>query len=79
MNEIIQLHGGPNHGERRSIQQNRDHFHILGVIPGNVDHILKPAEDGEDLSLREIPKREGMYSRVGRSSDFEWDGWRSHD
>lgn len=65
---VINLHGGPYHGQTMALEDGYDHFHVS--CPD-----LAHAEEGDM-----VPIREGMYSKVaGRPNDFEWDGWRSHD
>lgn len=71
MAQTVRLHGGPAHGQTRAVQDDRDHFHIIEPNP------LYELGVNDDTVL---PTREGMYSRIHNSkTEFEWDGWRSHD
>lgn len=71
MAQTITLHGGPWHGQVRAVEDDRDHFHILGMMEPITGTFELPAD---------MRKREGMYSRIHNSkTEFEWDGWRSHD
>lgn len=65
------------HGESISLPTGQNHFHIVtsvGPIP-----VITPGEQwGMDADAT-IKTREGMYSRVRGTLNFEWDGWRGHD
>lgn len=74
MAEVITVHGGPWHGRITSIPDGRDHFHILQPTGEPRDMV-----DDPEATIETLPIKEGMYSRVGSTHDFEWDGWRSHD
>lgn len=77
----VRLHGGPWHGRLVSVEDGRNHFHILSPVIdlSQFDHIKNPANESP-LPDSQIKTREGMYSVVlGSPDDFEWDGWRSHD
>lgn len=69
--EQVTLHGGPQHGGTLTLPEGRTHFHVLGV-----DHSEPIPVDTQ--GVMEVPLRQGMYSRVGRTNDFEWDGWVGH-
>ena len=73
MTQEVELHGGPWHGRKVSLEDGKNHFHIVGTVPSEPPHI----EEGQGANMTQ--KREGMYSRVGKTSAFEWDGWRSCD
>lgn len=76
MAQTIHLHGGPWHGQTHALEDGRDHFHVLS--PMTPAEIFKKAKD-DGSAISRVPKKEGTYSRVGSSQDFEWDGWTSHD
>lgn len=67
----IKLHGGPLGGQTVAIQEGLHFFRIVGE-PKPREHIA--GETLAELAMR-IETRSGGYSRVGSSSDFEWDGW----
>lgn len=69
--KTVNLHGGPMHGQRFSLEDDRDHMHIV---------VQNPAYQWGQNDSTVLPTREGMYSRVfGKPDDFEWDGFRNHD
>jgi hypothetical protein len=74
MAQTIRLHGGPWHGQLTAVEDGRDHFHIIEALPDFNRYADSIPTDGT------VPTREGMYSRIHDSkTEFEWDGWRSHD
>jgi hypothetical protein len=75
MSQTIDLHGGPWHGRTVELPDGQDHFHIVGPMDLPVDYTAESA----DMEIGQVHTREGMYSRVCRSRNFEWDGWLSHD
>jgi len=66
--ELVKLHGGPRHGEEHE------------VVPGARTVWIARQLPAAYVSRMELPPssglQEGRYSRVGDSSDFEWDGWQ---
>lgn len=60
------------HGKDMELPTDGDVFNIATprVLPFKMD------DKGLPLPTSEIPYRVGSYSRVGKSQDFEWDGWR---
>lgn len=74
MAQTVNLHGGPWHGRTTAVQEGRDHFHII-----EPEEPLASLLTDEDIPTS-VKTREGMYSRIHNSkTEFEWDGWRSHD
>lgn len=74
MVQQITLFGGPMHGKHIALEDGMNHFHIREMLPPSFSY----GETGNPMDL--VRSRDGMYSRVGRSrTEFEWDGWRSHD
>lgn len=73
MAETVTLHGGPWHGRIVTIEQGSC-FTIAGEFHGNLQDMLKDPTN----AARYVGYKEGHYSRVGNSHDFEWDGWRDH-
>lgn len=69
----ITLHGGPWHGRIVSLEAGANHFHVVeptGPIFGQPD------------TYNQVAYREGTYSQVSgpkNRTDFEWDGWTTHD
>lgn len=66
------------HGQRVTIPNERDHFHIAAPTV-TAEEIIAAAVEGD---MEPKPIREGMYSQVGHAgsfNDFEWDGWRGHE
>lgn len=74
LHRTITLHGGPWNGRIVSIEVGANHFHIAeptGPIFGQ-----------PDTYNRALAYREGTYSQVSGpryTTDFEWDGWITHD
>lgn len=77
MSRVVHLNGGPWHGQAVSIEDGRDHIHIVGMVE---DRSPIEAEHKPDDHIK---TREGIYSQVaghGNETEFEWDGWgSSHD
>jgi hypothetical protein len=71
--QTVHLNGGPWHDQVLALEDGRDHLHILGVM-AVVDMFKDPPDEPQVL-----PRKEGMYSRVSNTQEFEWDGWVSHD
>jgi len=70
MKQVVTLHGGPWHGRTSTLEDSRsNHFHIQSVSTKQLD------ESGAES----LQARNGMYSRVGKTEDFEWDGWVDHE
>jgi hypothetical protein len=58
------------HGQTVALKDDVDFFRV--VKPDEEDTTKK----WSDATLPEpVSTRTGMYSRVGRSQEFEWDGW----
>ena len=68
MTQRITLHGGPAHGETVALEKDVNVLEVHGVCMNQTD-------TGEFKRNEEIPVKTGQYSRVGSTSDFEWDGW----
>lgn len=78
MAQTIRLHGGPWHGRVTAVEDGRDHFHIIEPVADAIERAIKAEAPEEGVQV--VPTREGMYSRAHNSkTDYEWDGWRSHD
>ena len=76
MARVVRLHGGPWHGRIVQVQDDRDHFHIIEPVAV----VRDLTEIDENTQPERVETREGMYSIVkGSPTDYEWDGWRSHD
>jgi hypothetical protein len=80
MAQTAHLHGGPWHGQTVTLEDGRDHFHIIEPVE---PLLLK---ESDTTFTANLATREGMYSRVRDVRpnpdgvlDYEWDGWRSHD
>lgn len=69
MAQHIKLHGGPMHGKEVALQDGVNFFHIAKPL----DPIGIYAEADAPI---ESNIKQGTYSRVRDSTDFEWDGWR---
>jgi hypothetical protein len=68
MDKVVQLHGGPMHGQRVTVQEEWNHFHI--TEPPSPAALAFPSETP-------VPVRKGTYSQVAyQPRDFEWDGWK---
>lgn len=66
------------HGETTALDGGGNHFHIKGLDPAAMDELIHEAENAPpevEIMVGMVPVREGTYSRVGKSQDFEWDGW----
>lgn len=66
--EVIELFGGPKHGERVTLLGARMHSYRIpkkGVV----------GIAGPDEEISPEPNGFGLYTRVGSSHDFEWVGW----
>lgn len=74
MAQTIRLHGGPRHGIMVALEDDQNHFHVMEEVFDPMTFLEDP--DTEEDAVIEV--RTGMYSRVGKSGDFEWDGWRNH-
>lgn len=71
----ILLHGGPWHGRIVAVQDGRDHIHIVEPV-GRLADLF----DDDSTQPTTVETHEGTYSVVRYSpTDFEWDGWISHD
>jgi len=68
----VRLYGGPMDGEVITLPIDQDHFHV--VEPAEILRLITDID-----SARPVDTRECMYSRVRKTKDFEWDGWRGHD
>ncbi|QXO13638.1 hypothetical protein SEA_QUARTZ_47 [Microbacterium phage Quartz] len=74
MSQHIKLFGGPMHGKEIALEDGVSHFHIREMLPPSF--VYGETNNPADL----VRTRDGMYSRVGHSrTEFEWDGWRSHE
>lgn len=71
MSEGVRLHGGPFHGNNISIEEGKN---FLLVAKPMLPQLLE-SEDADKLE-EPIALRKGSYSRVGKTHDFEWDGWQ---
>jgi len=74
MSRIVQLHGGPWHGQQVSVPSGRDHFHIIMPV---LDALTRTPEQPTPVDTKE-----GIYSQVGHAgwiNDFEWDGFVTHE
>lgn len=61
------------HGHEIALQDGVNHLHIREFA--GTESWTPGTEYPETVQYRE-----GTYSRVGRSkTEFEWDGWRSHE
>lgn len=67
-NETVHLHGGPEHGTTRCIESAVSPIVIYGAPPMPMPGLVT-------AGTQTIGPRVGQYSRVGNSSNFEWDGW----
>ena len=71
MAQNIRLHGGPMHGQTVAVEDGKHSIKIVKPV------MLPPNYTQADIDKADtIPTREGRYSRVGNSTDFEWDGWQ---
>lgn len=74
MTKTVHLNGGPWHDRVIALQEGVNYFKVLtldtptGTIPA--------VDPGETPPVESVPTREGMYSRVGHTLEFEWDGLR---
>jgi len=76
MSRTVKLHGGPWHGQLVSVEDNRDHIHVVTPIMQPPTRLMDPVRHPDAT----LPTREGTYSQVqGEPNDFEWDGWVSRD
>ena len=69
MSQIVRLHGGPGHQKHLTIADGLNHFHVVGD-PAPIADVT----DDEAAPVA-LEFRKGTYSRVGKTTDFEWDGW----
>lgn len=68
---IVQLHGGPRHGETASVEDGRTEFVIIKPNEELSSMLANPSKYGQ-----KVPIRTGRYTQVtGQPGNFEWVGW----
>lgn len=70
----VTFHGGPLHGQTRIIQHGVNAVQVAG-IPN--PFVVPNVEEDPETPLSDQITKLATYSRVGRSQDFEWEGWRA--
>lgn len=76
MAQTVDLFGGPMHGKRITLPTGQNHFHIKGLVTAPVEQKLDGTVPPRPTDI--VKTREGMYSRVRNTINFEWDGWINH-
>lgn len=68
---VVNLHGGPKHGETQSIQADAKFFTVITPTEDLQKLLADPTRYGEGIMYRK-----GTYSQVHlQPTEFEWDGW----
>ena len=70
MTQEVKLHGGPMHGQLVALADGIHHFHIAAPLGDP----FRDFQEGTE-KVEEVATQRGSYSRVGKTQDFEWDGW----